>query len=101
MKKNYLTEERIKAGIYWWGIYPALALWVEINKKEDSFTDAVTLWRVLNNVMFGNEWRLSAKVDNESVNKVYQSILSGIDIQNTMPDYFDDFKKFLFQNNEY
>lgn len=90
--------ERVKTGIYRWGIYPALFLLREM-QDEERYEDCLIIKQAIENTIKGREWYLNTQIDDNGLRTTYKKIMQGHNksniIYNNMPRYIDEFRRYI------
>ena len=93
-----METERIKTGIYRWGIYPALFLLREMQDKE-LYEDCLIIKQAIDDIIQGREWYLNTQVDDNELKATYGKIMQGHSksniIHSNMPRYIDEFRRYI------
>ncbi len=91
-----MTTDKIKQGIYSYGVYPALILLRELQDLE-KYEDCAILKSAIDEILQGREYGLTTKVDDKSLKSNYKKIVNSMNnvwlMKNNMPYYIDEFKK--------
>lgn len=93
-----MTVERIKNGIYKWGVYPALFFLKELQDNEQ-YEQCAIVKEALDEIIKKHELYLNTKVDDDTLDDTYKKILQELNksetTHNNMLYYIYEFRKNL------
>lgn len=94
-----MKKEVVIGAIYRWGIYPALVL-LRTMQDDELYEECAVIKSAIDEVIAGREWLYDTSVDDCSLSVSYRKLFKGrFVIQQNMPVYISDFKKFVLQTH--
>jgi hypothetical protein len=92
-----MKAEKIKSGIYIYGFYPALFLLKE-EQENENYENCKEIKKALDEVDEFRDWKLTSKVDDESMKATLDKIMKGLIkpelINSNMQHYINEFRKY-------